>query len=166
MVVRFWGVDDAKAIGGRRHRHRHAIHQFPAIGAVRCRHGGCREGRITVVPGLTMAAGCAVRSLRSRCGRCRTESCRQPSDQNVAAKFARSEGTRTRGRSLEKYSLASRSPAGGAVRGHPTAPEPRPETGQAKRGLRRGTRLACRHWVRRVPASQDRASRCRARELA
>ena len=60
------------------------------------------------------------------------QSCRQPSDQNVAAKFARSEGTRTRGRSLEKYPLAGRTTQRAARSGvTPTAPEPRPETGRA-----------------------------------
>ena len=68
MVVRFWGVDDARAIGGRRHRHRHAIDQFPAIGAVRCRHGGRREGRITLFPDHSRAASCRPRH-QSRPGR-------------------------------------------------------------------------------------------------
>ena len=51
------------------------------------------------------------------------QSCRQPSDQNVAAKFARSEGTRTRVRSLEKYPLASRTTQRAARSG--VTPRPR-----------------------------------------
>ena len=85
------------------------------------------------------------------------QSCRQPSDQNVAAKFARSEGTRTRGGSLEKYPLAGRTTQRAARSGV----TPRPRSRVPRFSIRLGQELvACVA----MPPTRPRKASCRTAE--